>query len=161
MLEYLSVSGLKPAVSGLKCAGAQPLGSANSSPSSTETALDIVAVNGIPVSGHQGAGSIADTTVRKLLMLEGASRPRQIVSLMSYPGASGALSSPRARSAIHVGFSPAAAARGAQAFGSPLTPSEWIRLIARLGEIPDPTVPSAPSSAAIAVTPGERGNGNH
>jgi transglycosylase-like protein with SLT domain len=161
MLEYLSVSGLKPAISGLRCAGAPPAGSANSPASSSETAVDIVAVNGIPIAGHQGPGSIADTTVHKLLMLEGASRPRQIVSLMSYPGASGALSSPRARSAIHVGFSPTAAAHGAQALGSPLTPSEWIRLIARLGEIPDPTVASAPSSAAIAVTPGAGGNGNH
>jgi hypothetical protein len=161
MLEFLSVSGLKPAVAGLKCESSPPAGSSNSPASSTETALDIVAVNGIPIAGHQGAGSIADTTVRKLLMLEGASRPRQIVSLMSYPGAAGALSSPRARTAIHVGFTPPVTARGAQAYGSPLTPSEWIRLIARLGEIPDPTVASAPSSAAIRVGTGGEGNGNH
>jgi hypothetical protein len=161
MLEYLSASGLKPAVAGLTCAAAPPAGSSNSPASSTAAGVDIVAVNGIPIAGHQGSGSIADTTVHKLLMLEGASRPRQIVSLMSYPGASGALSSPKARSAIHVSFSPTVGAHGAQAFGSPLTPSEWIRLIARLGEIPDPTVSSAPSSAAIAVAPGAGGNGNH
>ena len=49
--------------------------------------MEITAVNGIPVAGHQGPGSIADTTVRKLLMLQGLARPQRIVSLMSYPGA--------------------------------------------------------------------------
>jgi len=32
---------------------------------------------------------------------------------------------------------------------SGLAPSEWIKLIARLGEIPDPVVGHGPSSAAI------------
>jgi transglycosylase-like protein with SLT domain len=160
MLEYLSVSGLRPTVSGLKCEGSGPAGSANSSASSTETSVEISAVNGLAVAGHQGPGSIADTTVRRLLMLEGASRPRQIVSLMSYPGAAGALSRPGARSAIQVAFSPTATAHGAQSYGSALTPTEWIRLVARLGEIPDPTVASGPSSAAIRTT-GTEANGNH
>jgi hypothetical protein len=163
MLAYLSVSGLRPTVSGLKCDGSALAASAYSPASSTEAAIDISAVNGVPISGHQGPGSIADTTVRKLLMLEGATRPREIVSLMSYPGAAGTLTRPSARSAIHVAFSPLdrSAAHGARSYGSPLSPDEWIRLIARLGEIPDPTVASGPSPASIPVTPGTEGNGNH
>jgi hypothetical protein len=163
MLAYLSVSGLRPTVTGLKCDGSAPAGSANSPASSTEAAIDISAVNGIAISGHQGTGSIADATVRKLLMLEGATRPREIVSLMSYPGAAGALTRPSARSAIHVAFTPLnkGAAHGASVYGSALTPDQWVRLIARLGEIPDPTVASGPSPASIPAKPGAEGNGNH
>ncbi|MCW3069734.1 MAG: peptidoglycan DD-metalloendopeptidase family protein [Solirubrobacterales bacterium] len=157
MLEYLSVSGLKPTVSGLSCAGPTSVAvAANAGASASSEAVDITAINGVPVAGHQGSGSIADDTVRKLLMLQGATRPRQIVSLMSYPGAVGAVASQRAGKAIHVAFSSPSGA-GAHAAGAPssvLTPSEWIKLIARLGEIPDPTVARGPSSAAIRDTPG-------
>jgi murein DD-endopeptidase MepM/ murein hydrolase activator NlpD len=162
MLEYLSVSGVKPTVSGIKCDGSSPAGTAQPQIASTQVAVSISAVNGIPIAGHQGAGSIADTTVRKLLMLEGAARPHEIVSLTSYPGAAGAISRPSARGAIQVAFSPLSqnGARGARFVGSPLSPSGWIRLIARLGEIPDPTVQSAHSSAAIRDAPATEGSGN-
>jgi murein DD-endopeptidase MepM/ murein hydrolase activator NlpD len=170
MLEYLSVSALKPAVSGLKCAARTPAAiAANAAASSNSEAVDITAVNGVPVAGHQSQGSIVDTTVRRLLMLQGASRPQRVLSLMSYPGAVGAAVSPGARDAIHVAFSSpgATAARAAGAPASALSPSEWIKLIARLGEIPDPTVARGPSAAAIRVTPGapgasgERESGGH
>jgi murein DD-endopeptidase MepM/ murein hydrolase activator NlpD len=154
MLEYLSVSGLKPTVAGLRCTGSSPTGSAANASASQET-VKITAVNGTPIEGHQGGGSIADATVRKLLMLQGASRPRRITSLMSYPGSPGALAEPSARDAIKVSFaSLSAPARIAGAADSPLSPSEWSKLIARLGEIPDPTVARAPSTAAIPDKPG-------
>jgi transglycosylase-like protein with SLT domain len=158
VLEYLSVSGLKPSVSGLRCAGADPVpGAANAAASTGET-VQITAVNGVPVAGHQGAGSVADTTVRKLLMLQGASRPRRIASLMSYPGAADALVKPSARDAIEVSFgSPRTGAHAVGLPSSTLTPSEWSKLIARLGEIPDPTVAHGPSAAAIPVTPAGSG----
>jgi len=90
-------------------------------------------------------------------MLEGASRPRQIVSLLSYPGARGALAKPGARNDIQVAFSPLSQAHAAGLLSSTLTPREWIKLIARLGEIPDPTVASGPSSAAIRDAPAAGG----
>jgi murein DD-endopeptidase MepM/ murein hydrolase activator NlpD len=151
-LEYLSVSGLKPTVSGLKCVGAAPAAAASNAPAGpVGEAVDITAVNGIPIAGHQGPGSIADATVRKLLMLQGFNRPRQLISLMSYPGVAGAIARPSARKAIHIAFQAPAGgvAHGAAISGTVLKPSEWISLIARLGEIPDPTVASGPSSAAI------------
>jgi len=152
MLEYLSVSGLRPTVAGLACPAATPAAlAANPSAAATSESVNITAVNGVPVAGHDGQGSIADVTVRKLLMLQGAARPRQIVSQLSYPGSPGAYASPSARDAIHVAFA-LPVPRGARASrfaGSTLTPGEWIKLIARLGEIPDPTVSSAPSTAAI------------
>jgi hypothetical protein len=155
-LEYLSVSGLKPTVAGLRCAGTAPASEGNTPASARET-IEITAVNGIAIAGHQGPGSIADTTIRKLLMLQGLNRPQRIVSLFSIPGAASTLAKPSARDYIRVTFGSHGArggAHAASATGSGLTPNEWIKLIARLGEIPDPTVSSGPSSAAIPDNPG-------
>jgi|HubBroStandDraft_2_1064218.scaffolds.fasta_scaffold00010_5 murein DD-endopeptidase MepM/ murein hydrolase activator NlpD len=160
MLEYLAVSGLKPSVSGLACAPRTPAALAANAPASDSSeTVAITAVNGIPIAGHQGQGSIADETVRKLLMLQGLARPKQVVSLMSYPGAAVALSSPRVANAIHVSFAAPSAKAGhtASLFDSGLTPSEWIALVDRLGEIPDPTVGSGHSSAAIPDNAGASG----
>jgi len=154
-LEFLSVSGLKPTVTGLRCAGAAPAREGNASASSDD-AVKITAVNGIPIAGHQGQGSVADTTIRKLLTLEGLNRPRRIVSLTSIPGTTNTLAKPSARDWIYITYGPlsGSGAHAASVFSSALTPNEWIKLIARLGEIPDPTVSSGPSAAAIPDEPG-------
>jgi hypothetical protein len=160
-LEFLSVSGLKPTVSGLRCSGnSAPAVVSNVDASSGEDAVDITAVNGIPIAGHHGPGSIVDITVRKLLTLQGLARPQRIVSVMSYPGVANAFATPSARD-IHVSFSPpgGGAAHAAGVIDSALTANEWTRLIARLGEIPDPTVAGAPSPAAIPDKPGAQGTG--
>jgi Transglycosylase SLT domain len=155
-LEFLSVSGLKPTVSGLKCGEKAPAEEGNASVSSGSDAVDIVAIDGTPIAGHEGPGSIADITVRKLLTLQGASRPQRIVSSMSYPGAVEAIDDPSLNTDIRVAFRPAGVglAHAAGAFDSGLTPNEWIKLISRLGEIPDPTVAGKLSAAAIPDTPG-------
>ena len=74
---------------------------------------------------------------------------------MSYPGAAATVTSDKAAEAIRVEFAAprSALARVAGLYGSALSPTEWSKLIARLGEIPDPTVSSKPSSAAIPVGP--------
>ncbi len=162
MLEYLSVSGLKPTVGALRCSATGASAGVNDA---TSLALEITAVNGVPVAGHQQQGSPAEETVRKLLTLQGLNRPRQILSRFSYPGAAVALASARAGNAIHVTFAPVGGALGrAAGVGSVLSPSQWIKLTARLGEIPDPTVGRGPSAAAIPVAPasaqgGSRGHG--
>jgi murein DD-endopeptidase MepM/ murein hydrolase activator NlpD len=155
-LEYLSVSGLKPTVSGLKCSSSTTASSAAYAPASEGAdVVNIKAVNGMPVAGHQSPGSPADNVVRKLLMLQGLNRPRRILSLMNYPGAAGALVSPSARDAIRIVFAPPAAkgTRAASLSYAGLAPGDWIKLIARLGEIPDPVVGHGPSSAALPVAP--------
>jgi murein DD-endopeptidase MepM/ murein hydrolase activator NlpD len=152
MLEYLSVSGLRPTVSGLPCAPSTPAAVAsNPSAGTTSESVAITAIDGVPVAGHQGPGSTADETVRKLLMLQGLERPQRIVSQMSYPGAAATITSQGAGDAIRVTFGALGAdsAKAAASADSGLTPAEWIQLIGRLGEIPDPTVASGHSSAAI------------
>jgi soluble lytic murein transglycosylase-like protein len=150
-LEFLAVSGLDPTVSALKCGHSEDTSEGNVSEHYSGDAVDISAVNGIPIDGHQGPGSITDTTIRKLLTLQGSMKPHQIISLMSYPGAANTLAKADHYNHIHVGFAPedAQSASVGGSLSSSITPGEWIKLISRLGEIPDPTVASGPSSAAI------------
>jgi hypothetical protein len=165
-IEVLSVSGLKPTVSGLRCAGAASAVAGNASAGAYGDAVKITAVNGTPIAGHQGPGSVADSAIRKLLTLQGANRPRKIVSQVSYPGAPITIAKPSARNYIDVAFSPLSigarltgGAHAAGVFDSALTPNQWIKLIARLGEIPDPTVASGSSAAAVPDKPGTAGAG--
>ncbi len=153
-LEFLAVSGLKPTVSALKCGHSELTAEGNVSEHSTGDAVDIAEINGIPIVGHQGPGSITDTTIRKLLTLQGSMKPHQIISLMSYPGADNTLAKADHYNHIHVGFRPFAQASLVGSLTSSITPGQWIKLIARLGEIPDPTVANGPSAAAIPVHPG-------
>jgi murein DD-endopeptidase MepM/ murein hydrolase activator NlpD len=160
-LEFLSVSGLRPTVSSLQCSHVPAANAANAAETSAGDAVEIVAVNGIAIVGHQGPGSIADITIRKLLTLQGTMKPRQIISLMSYPGTDNTLAAPGHGKGIHVEFAPlsggavtAGEARSASAFSAAITPGQWIQLIARLGEIPDPKVGSGPSAASIPDHPG-------
>jgi murein DD-endopeptidase MepM/ murein hydrolase activator NlpD len=155
MLEYLSVSGLAPTAAGLKCSAAASA-AVYAPPANVGESVDLAAVNGVPILGHQGQGSLADATVRKLLMLQGVNRPARVLSLMSYLGADGGLYSASASRSIRVNYAaPSSAAAHSASLYSGLAPSEWIKLIARLGEIPDPAVQRGPSAAAIPDTAAE------
>ena len=156
MLEFLAVSGLKPTVTGLRCAGPSSALAGNASGDADAYTVKITAVDATPIAGHQGQGSIADTTIRKLLTLQGFNRPLRIVSDTNVPGTNNTLVKPSARDYVYVAFSPpsGSGARAASAFGSVLSAKEWIKLIARLGEIPDPTVAGGPSSASVPDRPG-------
>jgi hypothetical protein len=157
-LEFLSVSGLKPTVSSRGCTQGQParrgLGStaarvtASSAPSGD--AVDISAINAIPVAGPGGPGSIA-SVVRKLSKLQGVMKPLQIASATRIAGAAHSVALPGYAGVIHVAYTPlgGGAARAASAASTGLTPAQWLKLVARLGEVPDPTVSPKPSSAAI------------
>ena len=155
-LEFLEVSSLKPTVSALKCGHSALATETNASAYSSGDALDISRINGIPIVGHQGPGSITDTTIRKLLTLQGSMKPQQIVSLMSYPGTDNTRALADHYNHIQVVFRPLStpSATLAGAFSSAITPSGWIKLIARLGEIPNPRVASGPSAASIPDHPG-------
>jgi hypothetical protein len=106
VLEFLSRSGLKPTVSALRCGHSQLTTSGNVSEHYYGDAVDISAINGVPIAGHQGPGSIADVTIRALLTLQGRFVPHQIISLMKYPEAPNTLALPEHWNHIHVGFHP-------------------------------------------------------
>jgi murein DD-endopeptidase MepM/ murein hydrolase activator NlpD len=152
-LEFLSASGLKPTVTALHCGHSYLTSSGNVSEHSSGSAVDIAKINGIPILGHQGAGSITDITIRRLLTLQGTMKPHQIISLMTFDGADNTLSLPDHNDHIHVGFQPlyGANAKLGHQLNSALKPSQWIKLINRLGEIDNPTVPIKPSKYSIKV----------
>jgi hypothetical protein len=147
-LEFLSGSGLDPSVSGLVCGAGQ---NGTDAAGKTGDSVDISKINGIPILGHQGAGSITDVTIRRLLTLQGAMQPNQVISLMSYKSQSSTLALPDHSNRIQLTYTPT--------FGSNkklsaqitqiLKPKQWIQLISRIGQIPEPSVPTTPSKYAI------------
>jgi soluble lytic murein transglycosylase-like protein len=107
-LEYLRLSGFDPTVSALECGHSFLTTSGNVSEHSSGDAVDIGAVNGTPILGHQGSGSITDDVVRHLLRLQGLMDPHQIITLMTYPGQPNTLALPDHANHVHVGFRPMA-----------------------------------------------------
>jgi hypothetical protein len=162
-LEFLAASGLRPTVTSLTCGHGFLTASGNVSHHSSGNAVDIAKINGIPILGHQGAGSITDITNRRLLTLQGTMKPAQIISLMKYPDADNTLAMGDHNDHIHVGFQPLWGANGkaSKHFDSVLKPSQWIKLIDRLEEIDNPTVRIEPSKYAITVTPARKASGAH
>jgi murein DD-endopeptidase MepM/ murein hydrolase activator NlpD len=152
-LEFLSASGLKPTVTALHCGHSYLTASGNVSEHSSGSAVDIAKINGIPILGHQGPGSITDITIRRLLTLQGTMKPHQIISLMTFDGADNTLSLPDHNDHIHVGFQPLFGdnAKLGHQLNSALKPSQWVKLIDRLGKIDNPTVPIKPSKYALKV----------
>lgn len=169
VLEYLAQSGLRPAVSALTCGHNTLTTAGNVSEHSSGDAVDIAAVNGIPIVGHQGPGSITDITIRRLLALSGSFVPHQIISLMTYSEAANTLSMRDHYNHIHVGFraqaraaSPAVAARApgaaapavaatapASAATWQMQSGQWSALTLRLRALGDPALPAFPSPYSI------------
>ena len=152
-LEFLAASGMKPTVTSLRCGHGLYTTSGNVSAHSSGNAVDIAKLNGVPILGNQGAGSITDIAVRRLLTLQGTMTPAQIITLMNYEGATNTLAMGDHADHIHLGFRPQfAAGKGGRVTESVLKPSQWIKLIDRLGQIDNPTVKLAPSKYAIKAT---------
>jgi hypothetical protein len=142
-LAYLSESGLSPTVSSLRCGHSYLTKSGSVSHHSSGNAVDISAINDIPVIGHQEQGGIVDQTVRRLTQLQGAFAPAQVISLFQIGGPTMSMSDHHDH--VHVGFRPAAGA-GAGVAESVLKPSQWPKLLARLRELENPVV--APTKPA-------------
>ena len=85
---------------------------ARASDSDTGGAVDISEVNGIAIAGHEGAGSITDSTIRTLLTLRGEYAPNQITSLMKYPDAANTFATRAHANVVQIDFQPSAAALG-------------------------------------------------
>src|SRR5262249_31970542 len=82
VMEYLVAKGYRLTSTSLKCGHSYLPSSGNVSAHSYGAAVDIAAVNGIPITGHQGPGTITEAVIKDLLLLQGAMRPAQIISLM-------------------------------------------------------------------------------
>ncbi len=155
-IEFLSASGLDPTVTGLVCGHSASGKSGVDAAGATGDSVDISKINNIPIQGHQGPGSITDITIRRLLTLQGAMKPDEIVSTMSYKGQSNTLSLPDHANRIQVSFTPLFGQNNklASQIKSILSAGQWAKLITRIGQIQEPVVPIAPSKYAIRTTRG-------
>jgi membrane-bound lytic murein transglycosylase B len=170
VLAFLSRSGLKPTVTALHCGQSAVTASGAVSAAYEGNAVEISAINGTAIAGHQGTGTITDLAIRTLLTLPPEFLPNTILSLMRYPGAPATHSSAAYWNRMRLAFRPAAApvalapsaagaaghsARRGKAAAVPvlstaaLSAQQWDQLIERIGGLPHPAVARKPSSAAI------------
>jgi hypothetical protein len=148
-MEYLAESGLRPTITSLKCGHSFLTKSGNVSAHSSGNALDIAKVNGVPILGHQQPGGVTETTVRRLMRLQGSMRPNQIISLLDLGANTMVLADHDDH--IHVGFPARFGANsklGRQALAV-LKPGQWSDLLSRLRHIENPVVPTKPSRYSL------------
>ena len=150
-IEFLSASGLEPDVTGLKCGASISGATGTDAAGSTGSSLDISKINNIPVLGHQGSGSITDLAIRRLLTLQGSMRPDQIISTIAYKGQPNTLALPDHKNRIQITFTPEFGSNQklSKQVRSLLQPGQWVQLINRISQIPEPVVPIAPSRYAL------------
>ena len=139
-LEYLAERGYRLTLTSLKCGHSFYTTSGNVRAHSSGNAVDIAQVNGLPILGNQGPGSITEAVVRDLLKLQGTMRPAQIITLMEFGGPTFAMGDHDDH--IHVGYTPIyGSGKPFDQLAQVLKPDQWERLINRLGEIENPEVP--------------------
>ncbi len=163
-LEFLAASGFKPTVTSLRCGReSTPTASGNVSHHSSGNAVDIARVNGTPVMGNQGKGSITDFAVRRLLTLQGTMKPAQIITLMKYKGTDNTLAMGDHADHIHLGFRPQydPDTKEGRRMEAILKPKQWIKLLDRLNDIDNPTVRRTPSEFSIDAKPRGRASEAH
>jgi hypothetical protein len=103
-LAFLAAADLRPMVSSLECDHGTYTSGGNVSAHSYGHAVDIAMVDGTPIVGHQGKGTITDRTLGALVRLQGEMRPNQIISLMTIPGHDNTLAMADHDDHVHVGF---------------------------------------------------------
>ncbi len=156
MLEYLAARGYRLTITSLMCGHSQMTTSGNVSAHWTGDAVDIAMVNGINILGNQGKGSITEAVINDLLKLQGTMTPSQIISLMEMGGPTFAMGDHDDH--IHVGYTPDGSGSDGQPLSGLLKPKQWDRLLDRIGELDQPTVPTKPSDAALPSKKNKNGN---
>ncbi len=154
VLEYLVSKGFELSVSALECGHSYLTTSGNVSEHSTGDAVDIPTINGVPVTGHQGPGTLTDELIRTVLQLQGTMHPHQVISLEDLPGET-SFALPDHYNHVHIGYRPLGGAFGEE-FNALLGPKQWLRLTKRLEGIQNPKVRTAPSR--FALPDGHKGN---
>ena len=168
MLAYLAERGFRLTITSLKCGRTSSLtSSGNVSQHTFGSAVDIAQVNGMPLLGNQGPGSVGEALVREILKLQGNMTPDQVISLMSFGGPSFAMADHADH--VHVGYAPESGP-GSPGVGKQFTeilkPDQWQALIDRIADIDNPRVPTSPSRYSLPAkgkgeSKGKRASGAH
>jgi hypothetical protein len=157
VLEYLVSKGYKLTITSLKCGHSILSSSGYVSEHSTGDAVDIAVIDGVPVTGHQGPGTLTDQLIRDVLQLQGTMHPHQVISLEDLPGET-SFALPDHYDHVHIGYHPLTGPFDQQ-FNALLKPDQWQRLTNRLDEIKNPRVSPKPSPYALPDSQGSK-NGN-
>jgi transglycosylase-like protein with SLT domain len=154
-LAYLSEQGFRLTVTSMLCGRHGSITtSGNVSNHSFGNAVDIAVINGVPVLGNQGPGTITETLLRSVLRLQGTMTPDELISLQELGGPSFGMADHADH--VHIGFSPIGGVDKAE-FVQLLKPDQWERLVDRLGEIDNPEVQIGASEYSL---PAESAKGN-
>jgi hypothetical protein len=147
-LEFLAEKGFRLTVTSLTCGHGFYTATGNVSNHSSGNAVDIAQINGIPVLGHQGPGTLTDALLKSVLQLQGTMAPEELISLENLGGPSFALADHADH--VHIGWQPLYGnGKLNQQFVQLLKPDQWERLINRLGDIENPTIPTKVSKASL------------
>jgi transglycosylase-like protein with SLT domain/peptidase M23-like protein len=152
VLEYLRSKGFTLTITALECGHSILTTSGNVSEHSTGDAVDIADIDGVPVTGHQGPGTLADELIKDVLQLQGTMHPHQVISLEDLPGET-SFALPDHYDHVHIGYHPLEGGLAESQFSALLKPDQWQRLINRLGQIENPDVPVTPSKFAVPDRP--------
>jgi hypothetical protein len=156
-LAYLSERGFRLTITSMLCGRHGSITtSGNISNHSFGSAVDIAVINGVPVLGNQGPGTITETLLREVLRLQGSMVPDELISLQELGGPSFAMADHADH--VHIGWSPLGGVGKAQ-FVQLLKPDQWQRLTDRLSEIDNPDVPTTPSPYALPDTDAKQATG--
>jgi hypothetical protein len=180
LLVFLSRSGLKPTVGELRCGSTERTAKGVVTTFPAPDTLYLTAINGVPVAGHQGAGTITDITIRTLLTLQHKFAPKRIVSLMRYPDAPSTVAASDYSAYIKIELAKPAHAKTSKNVGAKtahtasasttvplvvnpiLNTLEWQRLMTQLSTLQTPKLSRKPSASAIrdkSVAPDNGGSG--
>jgi len=154
VLEYLVSKGYKLTITSLKCGHSILSSSGYVSEHSTGDAVDIAVIDGVPVTGHQGPGTLTDQLIRDVLQLQGTMHPHQVISLEDLPGET-SFALPDHYDHVHIGYHPLTGPFDQQ-FNALLKPDQWQRLTNRLDEIKNPRVSPKPSPYALPDSQGSK-----
>jgi soluble lytic murein transglycosylase-like protein len=167
LLVFLSRSGLKPTVGELRCGNTERTAKGLVTTFPPPDTIYLTAINGVPIAGHQGAGTITDITIRTLLTLQHKFAPKRIVSLMRYPGAPSTVAASDYSTYIKIELAKPASAKTSKNAGAktahaanasatvPLVANpilntlEWQRLMTQLSALQTPKLSTKPSASAI------------
>ena len=154
VIEFLSSSGLDPDVTGLDCGHSATGSGGVDAAGASGASVDISKINDIPIQGHQGPGSVTDLAIRRLLTLQGAMAPDQIISTMSYKGQNNTVSEADHSDRIQVTYTPEYGANNklSAEVKTILQPGQWTALIKQISQIQEPVVPITPSKYAIRTS---------
>ena len=157
-IEFLVASGLDPDVSrpGVR-PQRSPARTGTDAAGATGSSVDISKINNIPILGHQGPGSITDIDDPPPAHPPGL-RCSPTRSSATWPTRARATRSrcPTTRTASRSPSRPTTAPTRSSPseIKSILQPGQWVQLINRISQIPEPVVPIAPSKYAIRTHTG-------